>query len=237
MKFSRHISKGWICFDTSVILVVKKYRGEKLTGKGAPANCSLLFENQLKTSTFCIEQLPWHWPYRIQVCNLLSTFWKVLEKFTDGIILSICPVHSSVESVHQQTLEANNIGKKLNETQLVFLYLLKRKKHEKINLKRRLPSVFHEQVPPEIQAQKGSNYKERFFSFVAQNLNPLQQYVNVTCLRKASNTLNFPPPPERTSLWKELLSSSTVIWCLYFQRARDMGLTPWDKSSICSSNS
>ena len=36
----------------------------------------------------------------------------------------------------------DNIGQKLNETQLVFLYLFKRKKEVKKDLKRRLPSVF-----------------------------------------------------------------------------------------------
>ena len=59
LKSSSHISAGWKCnsFDTSVILVVKKNPVEKLAGKGAPANRSLLFEKQLKTSTFCIDNI------------------------------------------------------------------------------------------------------------------------------------------------------------------------------------
>ena len=55
------------------------------------------------------------------------TSWKILEKFTDGIFLSICSVNSSVKSVHQQTLETYNVGEKLDKAQFVFLFLLKRK--------------------------------------------------------------------------------------------------------------
>ena len=68
----------------------------------------------------------------------------------------------------------------------------------KIDLKRRLSSVFHEQMLPEIKAEKGVKITKKIF--VAQNPNPLRGYVDVTCLRKASNTLNSSPPPERTSL-------------------------------------
>ena len=68
----------------------------------------------------------------------------------------------------------------------------------KIDLKRRLPSVFHEEMLPEIEAEKEVRITRKIF--VAQKPNPLQQYVDVTCLRKASNTLNSSPPPERTSL-------------------------------------
>ena len=57
------------------------------------------------------------------------TSWKILKKFPDGIVLSICSINSSVKSVHQQTLETNKIRKKLDEAQPVFLQLFKNKRY------------------------------------------------------------------------------------------------------------